>query len=144
MYKHWEKIALALTAFFWNGCDDSSSTPNDCALCEYEVDVPQESSSSTIPSPSSSSKEPITCMLSTMIFDTIECGHNTTTYNYFDCDDGFECSYTPECDSKIYCSDKKGQNISYTKEEFYTKYSTQNGYCEKLASGEKICILSHH
>ena len=83
-------------------------------------------------------------MLSTMIFDTIECGHNTTTYNYFDCDDGFECSYTPECDSKIYCSDKKGQNISYTKEEFYTKYSTQNGYCKKLASGEKICILSNH
>ena len=26
MYKHWKKILLALTAFFWNACDDNSAT----------------------------------------------------------------------------------------------------------------------
>lgn len=26
MYKHWKKILLAMTAFFWNACDDNSAT----------------------------------------------------------------------------------------------------------------------
>ncbi len=33
-YKHWKKIALALTAFFWAGCEDSASE----AVCLYGPD----------------------------------------------------------------------------------------------------------
>ena len=48
-FKYWKKIALALTGFFWASCggDSNSTEPsNDCALCEYGVEVPHESSSS--------------------------------------------------------------------------------------------------
>lgn len=33
-YKHWKKIALALTGFFWAGCEDSGSS----AVCLYGPD----------------------------------------------------------------------------------------------------------
>ena len=33
-YKHWKKIALALTGFFWASCDDSASS----AVCLYGPD----------------------------------------------------------------------------------------------------------
>lgn len=33
-YRHWKKIALALTGFFWAGCDDSSTE----AVCLYGPD----------------------------------------------------------------------------------------------------------
>ncbi|MBR4915785.1 MAG: hypothetical protein IKZ45_01720 [Fibrobacter sp.] len=36
-YKHWKKIALALTGLFWASCGDSASSSNDCAECEYGV-----------------------------------------------------------------------------------------------------------
>ena len=47
MYKHWKKVLLALTAFFWNACDNSTSptTPQ----------VVPDSSNTTTESPSSSS-----------------------------------------------------------------------------------------
>ena len=47
MYKHWKKIVLAVTAFFWNACDNSTSptTPQ----------VVPDSSNATTESPSSSS-----------------------------------------------------------------------------------------
>ena len=62
-YKHWKKIALALTGFFWAGCDDSAST----AVCLYGTDPnyssPAEnpvSSSSTDDATTSSSSAPST------------------------------------------------------------------------------------
>ncbi len=47
MYKHWKKVLLALTAFFWNACDNSTSptTPQ----------VVPDSSNTTTEGPSSSS-----------------------------------------------------------------------------------------
>lgn len=100
--KHWKKFALATAALFWSGCSDDSSSNNP-----------------------STGNEPIACTLQSYTYDTIECGHSTTTNNNFNCDDGFECHQTPECDSKIYCSDKQGQSISYTTEEFDIKYFIQ-------------------
>ncbi|MBQ3716192.1 MAG: hypothetical protein II892_11560 [Fibrobacter sp.] len=55
-YKHWKKIALALTGIFWASCggDSNSTEPSgDCASCEYGVEVPHESSSSLAESSSS-------------------------------------------------------------------------------------------
>jgi hypothetical protein len=48
-YKHWKKIALALTALFWAGCDDSGSS----AVCLYGPD-PNYSSATENPVSSSS------------------------------------------------------------------------------------------
>ncbi|MBQ3716197.1 MAG: hypothetical protein II892_11585 [Fibrobacter sp.] len=39
LYKHWKKIVLALTGFFWASCDDTSSSP---------VSVENETPSSTV------------------------------------------------------------------------------------------------
>ena len=50
MYKHWKKIFLALTAFFWNACDNSSSPTGP-------VVGPESSSSTTNGQNSSSSIE---------------------------------------------------------------------------------------
>ena len=50
MYKHWKKILLALTAFFWNACDNSSSPTGP-------VVGPESSSSTTNGQNSSSSIE---------------------------------------------------------------------------------------
>ena len=48
-YKHWEKIALALTALFWAGCDDSGSS----AVCLYGPDPNYSSEAITFESSSS-------------------------------------------------------------------------------------------
>lgn len=48
-YKHWKKIALTLTAFFWAGCDDTGSS----AVCLYGPD-PNYSSATENPVSSSS------------------------------------------------------------------------------------------
>ena len=48
-YKHWKKIALALTGYFWAGCDDSASS----AVCLYGPD-PNYSSATENPVSSSS------------------------------------------------------------------------------------------
>ena len=48
-YKHWKKIALALTGFFWASCDDSASS----AVCLYGPD-PNYSDPAENPTSSSS------------------------------------------------------------------------------------------
>lgn len=50
LYKHWKKIALALTALFWAGCEDSASS----AVCLYG---PDPNYSSPAENPVSSSSE---------------------------------------------------------------------------------------
>ena len=59
-YKHWKKIALTLTALFWAGCDDSSSSA-DVVLygCPDDVCAPAPESSSEASTPSSSSSEEV-------------------------------------------------------------------------------------
>ncbi|SHK74216.1 hypothetical protein SAMN05720487_104111 [Fibrobacter sp. UWT2] len=49
-YKHWKKIALALTGFFWASCDDSASS----AVCLYG---PDPNYSDPAENPTSSSSE---------------------------------------------------------------------------------------
>ncbi len=48
MYNHWKKLLLALTAFFWNACDNNSSPTKS-------NDAPDSSSSSLTDVPVSSS-----------------------------------------------------------------------------------------
>ena len=145
-YRHWKKFALALTAFFWASCSSDNPTivqPAYGVVCPPEgCGNPELSNSSQAPHSSSTSNEPIACNLQSIIYDTIECGHNTTTGNNFYCKDGFECYQNPECDRTIYCHDKQGNSISYTEAEFDTKYYIQNKECEKTESGE-ICHIKN-
>ena len=76
MYKHWKKILLAMTAFFWNACDNSTTptapqvTPNSSSGTNVEPfssaagesrassAVGNTTSSSSVQKPSSSSAAP--------------------------------------------------------------------------------------
>ena len=63
LYKHWKKLALALTSFFWASCDFGSSTTEEAALygCPPEGCEPNpaisSSSEATEESSSSSTEE---------------------------------------------------------------------------------------
>ena len=62
LYKHWKKLALALTGFFWAGCEDSSSSA-ECLYGppeDYGISSPgeDESSSASEGAASSGSVEP--------------------------------------------------------------------------------------
>lgn len=57
-YKHWKKIALALTALFWAGCDDSASSSEVVLYgCPDDICAPAPESSSATENPVSSSSE---------------------------------------------------------------------------------------
>ena len=70
MYKHWKKILLAMTAFFWNACDNSSTptapqiTPNSSSGTNVEptsssaTNTPVSSSAVENATPSSSEQKP--------------------------------------------------------------------------------------
>lgn len=57
-YKHWKKIALALTALFWAGCDDSASSSEVVLYgCPDDICAPAPESSSDANGAQSSSSE---------------------------------------------------------------------------------------
>lgn len=57
-YKHWKKIALALTGFFWAGCDDSASSSEVVLYgCPDDICAPAPKSSSDANDTQSSSSE---------------------------------------------------------------------------------------
>lgn len=57
-YKHWKKIALALTALFWAGCDDSASSSEVVLYgCPDDICAPAPKSSSDANGAQSSSSE---------------------------------------------------------------------------------------
>ena len=57
-YKHWKKFALALTALFWAGCDDSASSSEVVLYgCPDDICAPAPESSNATENPVSSSSE---------------------------------------------------------------------------------------
>jgi len=64
LYKHWKKFALALTALFWAGCEDSASS----AVCLYG---PDPNYSSATENPVSSSSEAAKPESSSSVFEKI-------------------------------------------------------------------------
>ena len=109
-YKHWKKIALALTGFFWASCDDSASS----AVCLYGPDPnysnpaenPTSSSSEAVKPESSSSNDFDKMMpLYGVEMDKTVCtqikGEPTIT-----CEDGTVCTQkTEERWGNLPCSD---------------------------------------
>ncbi len=60
-YKHWKKIALALTGFFWAGCDDSASSSEVVLYgCPDDICAPAPKSSSDANDTQTSSSDPST------------------------------------------------------------------------------------
>ena len=64
LYKHWKKMALALTGFFWASCDFGSSSSEEAVLygcppegCEPNPAISSSSSSPEIQKQSSSSED---------------------------------------------------------------------------------------
>ncbi|SHI28963.1 hypothetical protein [Fibrobacter sp. UWP2] len=58
LYKHWKKFALALTALFWAGCDDSASSSEVVLYgCPDDICAPAPESSSDANDVQSSSSE---------------------------------------------------------------------------------------
>ena len=127
MYKHWKKIALALTALFWASCDETSSVEGpDLYGCPPDICNPMpESSSSVNPLPSSSSNEQIACKRQSRIYDTRENDRNYISVDYYECKDGTICEDYGYIDS-FSCTDYQGKYISHTKDEFNSKYNVEN------------------
>ena len=129
-YKHWKKIALSLTGIFWASCDGTSSVEGpDLYGCPPDVCNPMptthESSSSENPLPSSSSNEQIACNRLSRTYDTGENGKNYISVDYYECKDGTICEDYDYGDS-FSCTDYQGKYISYTKDEFNSKYYVEN------------------
>ena len=163
-YRHWKKIALALTAFFWASCNNNSTITDgtlygcltdDCsdptsesssdALLQTSSSNDKVSSSSQILSSvasssslaeSSSSNELIVCKRLTRVYDTIENGKNYISVDYYECKDGTICEDYGYSDS-FSCTDYQGNSISYTKKEFFSKYY----YCYDFKN-EVICYIN--
>ena len=126
-YKHWKKIALSLTGIFWASCDGTSSVEGpDLYGCPPDVCNPMPESSSSVDSlPSSSSNEQIACKRLSRTYDTRDNGNNYISVDYYQCKDGTICEDYGYSDS-FSCTDYQGKYISYTKDEFNSKYYVEN------------------
>ena len=66
-YKHWKKFALALTALFWAGCDDSASSSEVVLYgCPDDICAPAPESSSDANDAQSGSSDPSTVFCTPM------------------------------------------------------------------------------
>jgi hypothetical protein len=93
-YKHWKKIALAFTAFFWAGCDDSSLTdspdlygcPPDACHDEpisSEAGDPESSSSEEAISSSSEETSSSSEFMDAPLYGVISCVPMDSSFTYF-------------------------------------------------------------
>ena len=61
LYKHWKKILLSLTAFFWASCDNSTSADDDSTSSSSStIETPKSSSATAAPESSSATEGPAT------------------------------------------------------------------------------------
>jgi hypothetical protein len=119
MYKHWEKIALAIAAFFWNGCSDNSSSSDVKYACsfkggacpDYGIDFYYCENPEDYHSPDMDKKCTFT-------------PHDPCS-DYYECEDGATCvKYDNE--TTMSCTDAQGNQI--TQDEIEKKYYTENRY----------------
>ena len=112
-YKHWKKIALAIATFFWNGCNNNSSSSdvkNACsfkggACPDYGIDFYFCENPEDYLSPDKEEK----C---TFI-------PRDPCVDYYECEDGTVCEKNWD-ETTMRCFDVQGNEI--TEDEFNTKY----------------------
>lgn len=116
-YKHWKKIALAFAAFFWNGCNNNSSSSDVTIACsfkgggcpEYGVDAYFCENPEDYLSPDRDEK----CTFSP----------RDPCVDYYECEDGTSCDKN-EDETTMTCFDTLGNRI--TEDEFKSKYYVEN------------------
>ena len=115
-YKHWKKIALALTAFFWGGCNDNSSSGVEPTKCTLTIGCPEYGVSGYY------------CEDGVYPDDR---GQNCTYVpapkcsKYYYCDDGVSC-WAHEDETVLKCSDKQDKNFSINEKDFNARYYTED------------------
>lgn len=116
-YKHWKKIALAFAAFFWNGCNNNSSSSDVTIACsfkggacpDYGIDFYHCENPEDYLSPDKEEK----C---TFI-------PRDPCVDYYECEDGTSCKIY-EDETTMTCFDTLGNRI--TEDEFKSKYYVEN------------------
>ena len=116
-HKHWEKIFLAIAAFFWNGCGDNASSSDVRGTCsfsggacpEYGVDMYVCENPEDFQSPDSSKctfyrRDPCT--------------------DFYNCDDGLSC-YKDEGETFFTCFDEQDNVTKYNEDEFKAMYDVK-------------------
>ena len=101
MYKHWKKFLLGLSALFWSGCGDDSSSTKPAM-----------------------SKEPVACELDHMWSpDDPSCTNPYSCMDTYNCEDKVIC-YKQHEEKKVTfdCHDEQGNKTIYTEDEFNSKY----------------------
>ena len=111
-YKHWKKLALALTAFFWSGCDNNSSGNEEPTACTFTIGCPEygvagyscedgfypedvNKNCTYIPAPKCS--------------------------KYYHCEDDVSC-WANEDETVLKCSDKQDKEFLINENEFNAKH----------------------
>ena len=155
LYKHWKKVLLALTGFFWAGCDDSTSS-EEC-LYGPPPDYGISSDSEPVNSSSSNQKEPqgiVDCYDVSSDRQTLKQEQNNGT-TLLSCDDGVACQErvtaadvtAPNCevtdctglvpqtisDTVYYCINGENTDV-YTPEEFKERYKKVDKDIESSSS----------
>jgi hypothetical protein len=112
-YKHWKKIALALTAFFWSGCNDNSTSSKEHIACSFTGACPEYGVAGYY------------CEDERFYAEDV---NKNCTYipapkcsKYYYCEDGVSC-WAHEDETVLKCSDKQDKEFSINEKDFLTKY----------------------
>ncbi|SIN93889.1 hypothetical protein [Fibrobacter sp. UWB11] len=111
-YKHWKKIALALTAFFWGGCNDNSTSSKEQVACSFTGECPEYGVAGYYCEDGISPDD-----------NGQNCTYvpGPTCSIFYNCDDGVSC-LVDEGGHVLKCKDKQDKDFSIQDTEFFTKY----------------------
>ena len=116
-YKHWKKIALALTAFFWGGCNNNSSGSEEPTKCSLTIGCPEYGVAMYFcENPEDYNSEDMDKKCTFTPAPKCE-----KTYS---CEDGVYC-WADEDETVLNCSDKQGKDFTINEKDFKTKYDTE-------------------
>ena len=112
---HWKKFTLALTAFFWSGCSDNSSSSKEPVACSLQEDCPvygviyDDGNNEDYQSANIDSKLTIK--------------QDYVCAKRYSCDDGAYCYETTKNNTDVMlCLNEPDNSAYYTKKEFFSKY----------------------
>ena len=133
-YKHWKKIALALTGFFWASCDDSASS----AVCLYG---PDPNYSDPAENPVSSSSEATGNETNSSSSVATEASSNSVEKTSSSSSNDFEKMvplYGIEMDKTI-CTQVKGESTMQCDDGATCKQVTEERWAPEFPCSDEIC-----
>lgn len=141
-YKHWKKIALALTGYFWAGCDDSASS----AVCLYGPD-PNYSSAAENPVSSSSEATKASSSSFEQIMPAYGVPDDTTTSSSSEAvnpessssDFGMQMPLYGVIMDKTVCTQVKGESTMTCDDGATCKQVTEERWAPEFPCSDEIC-----